>query len=146
MCACCQVDCCILEQSLFFIKDGKKKQKKGMKEKDPDMEAIGQEIEAEGRATEADIRRWVVTGVDNSTFLECTNCHWWVCPRCVGICVEPLCRDTQCKRCLEAQVSASKAPSVSEGQDAGPTNRVWLKGQYPEYKGRDPFGKCEIHD
>ena len=134
MCACCQIDCCIHEQSLFYIKHGHKELKTAKKEGDPEMEAMGRLRQANGKAMLADIEKYLATGPDDSTFLECTNCHWFVCPRCVGICSESQCRDQQCKRCLEAQASGSKPP------------KKYLKGRYPEYNGPDPFGKCDIHN
>ena len=39
------------------------------------------------------------TGDDPLTFIQCNECDRWVCPECVSICPDPVCRITNCKGC-----------------------------------------------
>lgn len=46
-----------------------------------------------------EITTWMTTGLDNQTFMDCTECQKFVCPDCTSICpVEP-CYDRLCKSC-----------------------------------------------
>ena len=54
---------------------------------------------ADAVALQKDIQTWLATGVDNATFMDCTECKQFVCPNCTSICpVEPCC-DRLCIGC-----------------------------------------------
>lgn len=43
-----------------------------------------------------DIATWIPSGSDESTFMECTSCHRFVCPECCSVCPHPNCGDRMC--------------------------------------------------
>lgn len=45
------------------------------------------------------ITLWISVGSEESTFMECTECHKFFCPECVSVC--PLCLDRMCHVSLE---------------------------------------------
>ena len=54
---------------------------------------------ADAMSLQKEIQTWLVTGKDNKTFMDCTECKQFACPRCISICpVEPCC-DRLCIGC-----------------------------------------------
>lgn len=45
------------------------------------------------------IERVDFVGVEEPTFLQCTDCKKMTCPNCCGICPIEGCRDTECRKC-----------------------------------------------
>ena len=39
---------------------------------------------------------WLPSGSDEGTFMECTQCHRFVCPACCSVCPHPSCGDRMC--------------------------------------------------
>lgn len=52
------------------------------------------------RAVLAEIKKWIVYPRDESTFLECEDCHKVVCPNCSGICPNTICQSKCCIECI----------------------------------------------
>ncbi|KAL8787336.1 MAG: hypothetical protein Q9195_007795 [Heterodermia aff. obscurata] len=82
-CARCSASCCVLKGATLTAISGKA---------NPVQRAAAVALQRE-------IQTWLATGVDNKTFLKCTECEQFVCPKCTSICpVEPCC-DRLCIGC-----------------------------------------------
>ena len=44
-----------------------------------------------------ELNTWCPNGVDETTFMDCTECCKIVCPECIGVCPTIPCRDRVCK-------------------------------------------------
>ena len=80
-CSVCGQTCCLYSQTLYNVVHGTE----GVRIKST---ALAKEIEM-----------WARFRKDESTFLECSTCHEWACPDCIGICPDQICQDRQCVRC-----------------------------------------------
>lgn len=47
------------------------------------------------------INFWIPSGLDESTFMECTKCDRFVCPKCCSVCPHPFCGDRMCHVSLD---------------------------------------------
>ena len=82
-CARCSAACCVLKASAMTALSDK----------------VTKYQKAEAVLLQREIQTWLATGVDNKTFLDCTECRQFVCPKCTSICpVEPCC-DRLCIGC-----------------------------------------------
>ncbi|MCJ1358437.1 MAG: hypothetical protein MMC33_008437 [Icmadophila ericetorum] len=43
--------------------------------------------------------KWIGTGLDPMTFIQCSDCERWCCPECMGICPNEICKDRTCVTC-----------------------------------------------
>ena len=48
----------------------------------------------------AEIKKRMMCGRDESTFLECEDCYRMVCPNCSGICPNSICQSKRCIKCV----------------------------------------------
>ena len=46
-----------------------------------------------------DITRLLITAKEASTFIQCTECKKWACPKCISICPTEICQDRLCIEC-----------------------------------------------
>lgn len=82
-CAICKAPCCAFKGAALTMSCG-------------DSKPV-QKAQAKGLAKE--MTTWTNAGLDNQTFMTCTECERLVCPDCISICpVEP-CFDRLCKAC-----------------------------------------------
>lgn len=47
-----------------------------------------------------EIKKMMVCGRDESTFLQCETCYKWVCQDCSGICPVSICQEKRCNKCV----------------------------------------------
>lgn len=83
-CPKCQISCC----KVFFYEKNLKKGEDGNEMQLPPNTTIAKLL--------AEIREWIPSGLDESTFMECTECHKFFCPRCCSVCPHPFCGDRMC--------------------------------------------------
>ena len=82
-CARCSASCCVLKATTMTAMSDR----------------VSPLQRADAVALQKEIQNWLATGVDNPTFMDCTECKQFVCPKCISICpVEPCC-DRLCIGC-----------------------------------------------
>lgn len=75
-----------------------------------------------------EIMIWIPGGSDESTFMECTGCHKFVCPECCSVCPHPYCGDRMCRVGLLPRYALAGA---NFNKDCNP-DRQWIL--------------CDLHD
>ena len=109
LCPRCQKSCC----KVFSYERDLKKAEHRREMHLPENETIKKLL--------AEIKDWIPSGLDESTFMECTECHRLVCPECCSVCPHPFCGDRMCNvsRVLR-RVLASANPNKDCNQ-----NKPW---------------------
>lgn len=75
-----------------------------------------------------EIRTWIPSGSDESTFMECTECHKLFCPKCCSVCPHPSCGDRMCHVSLHLPYAIVGADFNKDCNE----NRPWTR--------------CSLHD